>query len=436
MDDIFYKILNFLAIMPILLLILAAHEFGHFIMARLFGVKISECSLGYGKALWKYQKNKKHPKYIIRKYPIMAHVSLDNKTYEAQSFIKKTFILLGGPAFNIIFSFIVLFGVLTFVGLPSVPPVFNAIKVGSVADKQGFEEGDRVLSMNGNKIIRYEEVLDITYPLPIKTIDLKIKRGNKIIEKSITPKKVEYIDVDGVRREHGRLGVMVNHGPYELKNVDMINGIKAKDEDHARELVLGVLNQQIILAYDSRDGQIHDYKVWIDGKLNQHLKDPDDDHYEDFYLGKIGDNFYLDLSVTESFFKALEITKKMTSDVVTIPYQLFPVDKMKVAPETKVYGDETKIRNIIYKFSFLAAILSVIIGFINIIPVPHFDGGKFFILVFELFSKESMSPKQKFYIFTFVLGTLYLSIVAENANNMPNYIDKKIVKTQKFLDNL
>jgi len=432
-DEIFEKLISLIVALPILLLILAVHEYGHYIVARCFGVRLSEFSLGYGKKIWQKTGALKQ-NYIIRRYPISAHVALNEADYKVLPFFKKLFVILAGPIFNLIFSFIALFALTYFIGLPSKPPVFNALEKGLPAFEAGLKQGDRILAVNGKKIQRYEDLLEYTYDLPVKMINLTLERKGRIFNRDITPKRYDYINRDGLSQSHGRLGVLNFHGPFSLEIIKAVNGQPTKNENQTRDLLLKFLDQNIVLTIESGDDQLHDYHAWLDGGLNQPLTDPNQEHYDDFYLGKIGDHFYLPQSLQQSFVWSGMQTFKMIGDIATIPYQLFPLDKKKVKPETRVYGEATKIKNGLYKYGFFAALASIVVGLINLLPVPYFDGGQLVTLVYEKVTKRKITPQRKFYLFTILLGGLYLSMLIPNANNMPNYIAKQTKKIQNFVD--
>ena len=110
-------------------ILVSAHEFGHFIIAKLCGVKVLRFSLGFGKTLWQYQKNADCTEYRLSLLPLGGYVKmLDERegnvsaeelplTFNRQSLVKRAAILLGGPFFNLILAFLLFSGFLLPIGL-------------------------------------------------------------------------------------------------------------------------------------------------------------------------------------------------------------------------------------------------------------------------------------------------------------------------------
>ncbi|MGB1077812.1 MAG: site-2 protease family protein, partial [Bdellovibrionales bacterium] len=182
---------------------------------------------------------------------------------------------------------------------------------------------------------------------------------------------------------------------------------------------------------DNRDSQ---YKTIVYSSVNTHLLDPDHKRYEEIYLGGIRDNFYKDLSVGEALVLAFETTKKMFVDVASLPAQIFPIDGRKVKPETKVYDDAMPVRNFIFRAGFFIGVISIFIGFVNLIPLPHFDGGQLLLLTAQKFKKNPLTRKQRARIIVVALVVMYVSVMLMNIKKLPLYVDAKIESLQEFIE--
>ena len=423
-----------LALLPIFIfVILMFHEFGHFVMASIFKVKIDELSLGYGKKVWKRDVKYKS-RFVLRRYPIVGRVVLNHESFESTSFIKQVLVILGGPIFNVILAFIVMFLAYLLIGQPSQPPAFTAIKVGQVAHQAGLMVDNRVLTLNGAPVMRYEQVSEVTSNVPVEMVTLGIQRGDNVFEVDLTPFEDGYIDIKGIERLHGILGVIGDHTPIKLKSITHIDGVEADDEDHARDLVIAAFDKNIILRLDTTDNREHDYQTIIRSTLNQHLFDEDHKRYEVFYLGAIADNFYHDLSFSESVGLAFNTAKTMFVDMARLPTQVFPIDGTKLKPKTIVLDDDIVIRNFMFRIAFFIGVMSIVIGFINLIPLPHFDGGQLLLLCAEKCSRSVLTPKRRAIIIMVALFSMYGGLMVANFNKLPLYFDAKIENLSEWLE--
>ncbi len=162
------------------------HELGHFLFARLFGVRVEVFSLGFGPKLFKYKKG--DTEYAISLIPLGGYVKMygdDPFNQEAipeaerkhsfthQSKWARFWIVMGGPLANFILAF-VLFYVLLFNG-EKIPEIkLGAIEHKSVLYKQGFKPGDVVLKINDNEVYNPTDLM-VDGKETITTVE--VKRG-------------------------------------------------------------------------------------------------------------------------------------------------------------------------------------------------------------------------------------------------------------------
>ncbi|MEM7651468.1 MAG: site-2 protease family protein [Pseudomonadota bacterium] len=90
--------------------------------------------------------------------------------------------------------------------------------------------------------------------------------------------------------------------------------------------------------------------------------------------------------------------------------------------------------NIFYRYLHLFAVASVIVGLVNLLPLPNLDGGQLLIQSIERARKKPLPRKQKAKIFALAFLCLYLSILFTNLDNMPGYIDSRVKKVHEIID--
>ncbi len=146
-------------------LLVTVHEYGHYWVARKLGFKVLRFSVGFGRPLWKrVGSGPDHTEYVFAALPLGGYVKLLDEREGpvppadlARSFTRKPpwqriLVLLAGPAFNFIFAIIVLWAIFAVIGSPDVRAVIGPVVPDSIAARAGLRAGDEVLSLDGEAI--------------------------------------------------------------------------------------------------------------------------------------------------------------------------------------------------------------------------------------------------------------------------------------------
>ncbi len=153
-------------------LLVTVHEYGHYWVARRLGFKVLRFSIGFGKPLFKRVYGADQTEFVIAAIPLGGYVKmLDEREGPvapaelARSFTRKPpwqriVVLLAGPAFNILFAILVLWGMLWNQGvIEEVRPVVGDVVAESVAARAGLRSGDEILSIDGRPVVGQRDVL-------------------------------------------------------------------------------------------------------------------------------------------------------------------------------------------------------------------------------------------------------------------------------------
>lgn len=172
------------------------HEFGHYIFARIFGVKAEIFSVGFGPRIWAKQLGETELR--ISAIPLGGYVKLLGEDRDAplppeeakralhrQDPWKRFFIFFGGPLFNFILATLV-FMIILVVGEPQPANVIGRVVRGSQAALAGFKSGDRVLSIQGKPVAKYEEILTLIRENPSKPMNFEISHQGQTQTQKIT----------------------------------------------------------------------------------------------------------------------------------------------------------------------------------------------------------------------------------------------------------
>jgi regulator of sigma E protease len=152
-------------------LLVTVHEFGHYWVARRLGFKVLRFSVGFGKPLLRRVAGADRTEYVVAAIPLGGYVKmLDEREGPvapqelARSFTRKPpwqriAVLLAGPGFNIVFAIVVLWGMFWASGITEVKPVVGDIVRSSVAARGGLRSGDEILAINGSAVAGQRDVV-------------------------------------------------------------------------------------------------------------------------------------------------------------------------------------------------------------------------------------------------------------------------------------
>lgn len=200
---------DFNAIWKTLLLLsflVMVHEFGHFIIARLFGVKVYEFSVGFGPLIGKF--NWKGVQYSFRWVLLggfckiagmdmaLEGESEDPPVDPKESFNhlklwKKIAVIAAGPIFNLVLAMILIFTMAAFVGLPisikSPAPIIERASPGLPAFDAGMKSGDKIVAIDDKPVNEWNDIPRLVSESEGKPLKITFERQNQILEKTLTP---------------------------------------------------------------------------------------------------------------------------------------------------------------------------------------------------------------------------------------------------------
>lgn len=207
----------FLSAIVLLGILIFVHELGHFLFAKLAGVKVLKFSLGFGPKIAGKKINE--TEYLISAFPLGGYVKMLGeeqaeelssedrlRAYNFQPVWKRFGIVFSGPLFNILFAgavFIIIF----ISGVPTLYPDVGEVLQGSPASRAGILKEDRIIEIDGNVISQWDEATDIIRRSPEISLGLKIKRKDSLIGIEITPERKTVKNIFGEEKEIGLIGI-------------------------------------------------------------------------------------------------------------------------------------------------------------------------------------------------------------------------------------
>jgi regulator of sigma E protease len=202
-------VLNLIYFIIVLGILVFVHELGHFIVARLAGVKVLTFSLGFGKKIFRFQKGE--TEYAVSAVPLGGYVkmlgeSTDEVVSEAdagRSFANKPpfarmLIVFAGPFFNVLFAVLVFF----FMFVTGYPTLSDSTRVGDVikgepAYEAGLRTGDIITRIDNVPVHEFTEIHTIVNKAGSRPLLFQIERKGETISAQITPRLADDKNVFG-----------------------------------------------------------------------------------------------------------------------------------------------------------------------------------------------------------------------------------------------
>ena len=226
---ILYSALSFLAVIGPLIFI---HELGHYFVGRWCGVKADVFSIGFGREIFGWS-DARGTRWKVSWLPLGGYVKFAGdmnpastpdaawlalppaeraKTFQAQPLWQRFLIVAAGPATNFLFAIAVFCAIFATIGEPRTPPVVAIVQPGSAAAAAGLIPGDRLESVAGRSVERFEDVAQQIAIHPQEAIELRIVRAGVARTLIATPGADVLRDRFGNESRIGRLGIGAGAG--------------------------------------------------------------------------------------------------------------------------------------------------------------------------------------------------------------------------------
>lgn len=226
--------MTFLSAIVLLGLIIFVHELGHFLSAKLMGVRVLKFSLGFGPKL--IGKKYGDTEYLISSIPLGGYVKMLGESsgeelqekekifaFNYQPVWKRFIIVFLGPLFNLVFAIVIFFFVFSY-GIPVLLPEVGDVLPQSPAERAGLMKGDTVISIDGSQVTQWDEMTKIIHSSPGRSLNLKIKRKSEVVTLSVIPEKKRIQDLFGQGKEVGLIGIKPSGNTF-IKKSDLTESL-------------------------------------------------------------------------------------------------------------------------------------------------------------------------------------------------------------------
>jgi regulator of sigma E protease len=397
-------------------LLVTVHEFGHYWVARRLGFKVLRFSVGFGRPLFSRIAGPDRTEYVIAAIPLGGYVKmLDEREGPvpsedlARSFTRKPpwqriAVLLAGPAFNIVFAILVLWGMFWVSGITEFKPVVGDVVQNSIAARGGLRSGDEFLTVNGTAVAGQRDVmfdlLDAVSSQGVANLTVRGKDGTTRAADLNVPDPAQRVRLtepaallQGLGFEFwlpplpSVLGKILPGGPAQkagLQTGDRITAINGEPVAQFRDIVSRVSahpGETVTVDYE-RNGATHTVKIPVaserdGGKLIGRIQAGPPKLPDELVM-------QIELSPGAALGRAAEEAWNITALQGRLFWRMvlgqFSMKNLNGPLSIAEYAGDSAEAGVASFMGFLV-LISLSLGFLNLLPIPILDGGQ---IVFQL----------------------------------------------------
>jgi len=438
------------AVAVVLGFMILIHEFGHYAVAKLLGVRVEQFAIGFGKRLVGFRKG--DTDYRINAIPLGGYVKMsgenpmDERTGDPAEFMShprwhRFLIAIAGPAMNILLAIFLLTAVYMvhyeYAVFLDQPAVIEGVKHDSPAAQAGLQPGDRIVKVDGIENPTWEQLQPRVWLSPNQPLTVSVRRGDQTFQKTIVPQAVTTSEV-GSAGWFPEDPVIV--GQVEPNTPAAKAGLKADDKIVALdgkplvslEAMIDGLQQTKASPVDLtvvRGGQTLSFQglVPVLGKT----EDPKEQRYRLGFVAR-SETKVTTLPFTEALSRSLEQNKKysllileLAKKIVQGKVSLRAVSGPIGIAQDAGYAAQQKGWTPLLE---LTAGISLNLGIFNLLPIPIMDGGVILFLFIEGLMRRDVSLriKERVYQAAFVFLVLFAVMVIYNdlMKTLPGLMDR------------
>ena len=360
------------------------HELGHFTVARWLGMGVSTFSLGFGPKILKYRKGK--TEYALSLVPLGGYVALvgesDPKDIPAGFTEKESFalrpawqrllVVAAGPAANIILAWLLCWALALGWGTPLLLPQVGGVVQNGPADKAGIQPGDTIVSINGLAVTNWQDMADTIAQSNGKTLDVTLSRPD------VAPQANNETGPDKAAQPEQDETAQPEQG--------MIISVELTPERSIRKTIFG-----------------EEESAWLIGIRNSGAVRLDRHNFAGAAIAGAG----------------------QTADMVSLTWQSFVKLAERVVPLDQV-GGPIMIMQMVGKQAHeglagllaLAALISINLGILNLLPIPVLDGGQIVFCLWEIIFRRPPNPRFQEYAMRVGIALLVCLMLLATYNDL------------------
>lgn len=175
-------------------ILILVHEFGHFVAAKLFRIRVDEFSVGFGPKLFSWQRGE--TRYAVSALPFGGYVRMpgmdageeipkdeEHRAFRAKSLPARFAVIVAGPAMNVLLA-VPIFAAIFLLGIPTPTTTIAEVTPDSGAAEAGIQPGDRLVKIDGGVVGDWQDAIRLIQSNANQTVPIVLERGGEEVEVS------------------------------------------------------------------------------------------------------------------------------------------------------------------------------------------------------------------------------------------------------------
>jgi regulator of sigma E protease len=403
------------------------HEYGHYLVARLCGVKVLRFSIGFGSPLWKKRFGRDQTEWVVAAVPLGGYVKmLDERegevapqdlgrAFNRQNVWRRYAVVSAGPLANFMFA-ILLYWLLFMYGVQEARPLVALPLPGTPAASAGFESGETIRAINGEPVTSWQEVRWRVLQLALERQQVKVEvinRNNQINWRTLDLSPFDAAQLEGDTL--ALIGLRLYRPEISPVIGQIVSGSVAEQAGLQPGDRIVTANGKPILSWDELVEQVRnnpgrDLRLTYErgGERRELTLIPQAVQQNGSAIGRIGaaaklDQRDLDKLVTVVRYDAASaLAKAFEKTWDTSVFSLRMLGRMLIGqiswknlsgPVTIAdYAGQSAQLGLVSYLNFLA-LISISLGVLNLLPIPLLDGGHLMYYTVEIFKGSPVSER-------------------------------------------
>lgn len=429
-------------------IVVVVHEYGHFVVARLVGIKVLRFSVGFGKPIFKHRATS-GVEYVIGFLPLGGYVKMQDafsndtaeigssgEPFESKSLLARMAVVLAGPIANLILATI-LFAIVLSIGVTQLKPIIGDVTPNSIASNAALKSGDQIIQMGRWKTNDWQRVVmflithmgdqhDIpvivlsqhthtylTHTINLQSWQFDPLKPDLLSNLGITPyfPKIPPIVFSILPNSPAsKSDLRLNDFIVSINKISVMSWqdfVKWVEKHPDQSATLMVRRNDKLKPIQVQIGQKN--KVGFLGVHPKSIKIPENMQYKEQYSWYLTGAPSLKMTTQWVFFH-LVVIKQMLLGRISLKTLGGPISIFQTAGTASLAG-------LIAYLQFIA-LISVVLGVLNLLPIPALDGGYFMFFVIEGVVRKPLSLRVQALLINIGIALLLTMMLYATANDL------------------